>query len=130
MDLKSHARELINRMERDLGTALEWVAVAHFNTDHPHVHIAFRGITDRGQALHLKRDYNRLSMRRHAEDLCTAQLGYRTKLDAEEAQRREIDQYRYTSLDRVIHRSVANESAAAERTSHQRDQVPRHEAPV
>jgi type IV secretory pathway VirD2 relaxase len=106
MDLEAHTHALMTQMERDLGTTLEWVAVAHFNTSHPHVHIALRGITDRGQALHLERDYIRLGIRRHAEDLCTAQLGYRTGLDAEEAQRREIDQYRYTSLDRLIHHNV------------------------
>ena len=39
-DLRQHTRQLLARMERDLGTHPEWVAVAHFNTGHPHVHIA------------------------------------------------------------------------------------------
>jgi hypothetical protein len=30
-------------IETDLGTPLEWGAVAHFNTEHPHVHVALRG---------------------------------------------------------------------------------------
>jgi type IV secretory pathway VirD2 relaxase len=105
MDLEAHTRSLLAQMERDLGTRLEWVAVSHFNTGHPHVHIALRGINDRGQELRLERDYIRLVIRRHAEDLCTAQLGYRTQADADEAQRREIDQCRYTSLDRLIDRT-------------------------
>jgi type IV secretory pathway VirD2 relaxase len=25
--------------EKDLGTRLDWVAVDHWNTDHPHVHV-------------------------------------------------------------------------------------------
>jgi hypothetical protein len=79
--------------------------VSHYNTGHPHVHIALRGVNDRGEALRLERDYIRVGIRRNAEDLCTAQLGYRTELDAEEAQRREIDQCRYTSLDRLINRT-------------------------
>ena len=48
LDLKRHTRELMARMEQDLDLRLEWVAVAHFNTDHPHVHIALRGRTDAG----------------------------------------------------------------------------------
>ena len=41
-----------------------------------------------------------------AEDLCTRQLGYRTELDAAAAQRREVHQHRYTSLDRIIKRDA------------------------
>jgi hypothetical protein len=56
--------------------------------------------------VHLRRDFIKQGMREIAEDLCTRKLGYRTELDAIEAQRREADQYRYTSLDRVIGQSV------------------------
>jgi len=114
MDLEAHTRSLMARMEQDLGTTLEWVAVSHYNTQHPHVHVALRGIKDRGQALHLERDYIRSVIRHHAEDLCTAQLGYRTQLDAEEAQRREIDQCRYTSLDRLLNRTNKRGESGAE----------------
>jgi type IV secretory pathway VirD2 relaxase len=104
VDLVSHTRTLMSQMGQDLGTNLEWAAVRHYNTSHPHVHIALRGINDRGEPLRLERDYIRAGIRQHAENLCTAQLGYRTQLDGAEAQRREIDQYRYTSLDRLITR--------------------------
>src|SRR5579871_5305660 len=43
VDLDRLTRDLMARMEKDLGTKLEWVAVTHFNTEHPHVHIALRG---------------------------------------------------------------------------------------
>jgi type IV secretory pathway VirD2 relaxase len=75
-------------MENDLWVDLEWVAVAHFNTRHPHVHIALRGRTDVGP-LRLDRDYVKSGIRAHAEQLCTVQLGFRTELDALEAERRE-----------------------------------------
>src|SRR5262249_42583286 len=42
VDLPQLTRELMKRIEKDLGTPLEWVAVAHFNTEHPHVHVALR----------------------------------------------------------------------------------------
>ncbi|MEG8049025.1 hypothetical protein QP178_03655 [Sphingomonas aurantiaca] len=35
-DLKPLTRRLMQRMEEDLGTRLDWVAVDHFNTGHPH----------------------------------------------------------------------------------------------
>jgi type IV secretory pathway VirD2 relaxase len=105
LDLQRHTRELLARMERDLGVDLEWVAVAHFNTGHPHVHIALRGRTNAGP-LRLDRDYVKSGIRAHAEQLCTAQLGFRTELDALEAERREVDAPRITSLDRRIARQA------------------------
>jgi hypothetical protein len=35
-DLRTYTRHLMGRMEADLGTRLEWVAVDHWNTDNPH----------------------------------------------------------------------------------------------
>jgi hypothetical protein len=101
LDLKRHTRELMARMQQDLDLRLEWVAVAHFNTDHPHVHIALRGRADAGP-LRLPRDYIKQGIRNNAENLCTAQLGFRTELDALEAERREVDALQITSLDRRI----------------------------
>jgi type IV secretory pathway VirD2 relaxase len=102
MDLEAHTRALLERMERDLGTRLDWVAVIHHNTEHAHVHVALRGVTNDGRPLRLNPDYIRHGIRRQAEDLCTAQLGYRTELDTMEAERREVGQQRFTSLDRIL----------------------------
>ncbi|PYS14674.1 MAG: hypothetical protein DMG15_07305, partial [Acidobacteria bacterium] len=104
-DLRTLASDLLSRMEADLGTQLQWVATAHYNTEHPHVHVALRGMTNRNEPLRLPKDYIRHGIRAHAENLTTRQIGYRTVLDAEEAERREIQQNRYTSLDRMINRS-------------------------
>ncbi|TAN00331.1 MAG: hypothetical protein EPN40_04075, partial [Rhodanobacteraceae bacterium] len=101
LDLKALTRELVRRMERDLDLPLEWVAAAHFNTEHPHVHMLLRGIAD-GQEVRLARQYVRSGIRKHAEDLCTAQLGYRTDADRAEARAREVDQPRFTSLDYAL----------------------------
>jgi hypothetical protein len=110
MDLNRLTRDLIARMETDLNTSLEWVAVAHFNTEHPHVHVALRGIDSHRQALRLERDYVKKGIREIAESLCTQQLGYRTELDAAEAERREVYQQRYTSLDRIITRDAERDA--------------------
>jgi type IV secretory pathway VirD2 relaxase len=104
LNLQQHARNLMQRMERDLGTQIEWVAAVHHNTEHPHVHIAVRGVDEEGRPLRLPRDYVRAGLRGRAEEIATEALGYRTPEHAQEAQRREIAQNRYTSLDRILQR--------------------------
>jgi hypothetical protein len=105
LDLVNHTRELLKRIEKALGTHLEWIAVAHYNTEHPHVHIALRGVDERGAPLRIPRELIQSGIRRFAEDLATKELGYRTHRDALEAQRREVSLLRFTSLDRIIQRN-------------------------
>jgi hypothetical protein len=102
IDLERLTRGVMATMKRDLGTELQWTAVAHHNTEHPHVHVALRGIRDDGRPLHLERHYLKEGIRALAEDFCTRQLGYRTEVDAAEAERREVHEKRFTSLDRSI----------------------------
>jgi len=106
-DLQRLTRDLMRRVEEDLGGPIEWVAVAHHNTEHPHVHVALRGELADGSVLRLSRDYVKHGVREIAEDFCTRQLGYRTSLDAEEAERREVNATRFTSLDRTILRKAS-----------------------
>ncbi len=112
LDLKRLTRDLTSQMEIDLGTRLQWVAAAHFNTEYPHVHVALRGIGAEGRPLRLSRDFIREGIRHITEDLCTRQLGYRTDLDSADAQCREVHQHRYTSLDRIIQRDAYGAEAA------------------
>ncbi len=105
VDLQRLTRDLLQRMEQDLDRPLEWIAVVHRNTEHPHVHVALRGAVRDRQELRLSRDYVKQGIREIAEDLCTRQLGFRTSLDAVEAQRREVQEPRLTSLDRIISRN-------------------------
>lgn len=106
IDLRKLACDLISRMEKDLASPLEWVGVAHYNTEHPHLHLAVRGISADGRPIRLAREYVKQGLRDITEDLCTRQLGYRTELDAAVAQRREVSQQRFTSIDRIINRDV------------------------
>jgi hypothetical protein len=62
---------------------------------------------DDGDALRISRQYIQQGIRSIAEDLCTRQLGYRTQLDAAEAERREITEQRFTSLDGRIMRDAS-----------------------
>ena len=112
VDLKRLTRDLMSEMQTDLGTPLEWIAVAHYNTQYPHVHIALRGVGAEGRSIRLSRDYISGGIREVAENLCTRQLGYRTEFDAADAQRGEVHQHRYTSLDRIIQRDADNTGEA------------------
>ena len=115
INLQSLTRRLLFEMEADLGTSLEWVAVAHFNTGHPHVHVALRGLRDNGEPLLLDRQYVKSGIRSRAENICTAQLGYRSEVDAAEAERREISESRYTSLDRLLRRRAQSDPEHADK---------------
>jgi type IV secretory pathway VirD2 relaxase len=66
-DLKPLSRRLMAQMEKDLGTRLDWVAVDHFNTGHPHTHIILRGKDERGADLVISRDY----ISRYSRRVCT-----------------------------------------------------------
>lgn len=67
-DLRTYTRHLMGRMEADLGTRLEWVAVDHWNTDNPHTHIVVRGCDDTGKDLIIASDYIADGFRRRAGD--------------------------------------------------------------
>ena len=105
-DLKGFARELVGQMEKDLGTKLDWVAVDHWNTQHPHVHIIVRGVADDGQDLVISRDYIKEGMRARAQDLVTQELGLRSDLDIRRALERQVDAERWTQLDRQLVRDA------------------------
>lgn len=101
-DLRTYTRYLMTRMEADLGTRLDWVAVDHWNTDNPHTHIILRGKDDTGKDLIISRDYMAEGMRHRAAELVTEWLGPRTELEIQRAMQREICQERWTGLDRTL----------------------------
>lgn len=107
-DLRTYTRHLMGRMEADLGTRLEWVAVDHWNTDNPHTHIVLRGKDDTGKDLIISRDYISQGMRDRASELATEWLGPRTELEIQRALVREVEQERWTSLDRALQREAIN----------------------
>jgi len=111
LDLRQFTRDFMARLEERIGAPLEWVAVVHNNTEHPHVHVAQRGLAA-GQELRLDKNLIRSGMREEAERLCTRALGYRTSEDIAQAQRREVGLARPTSLDCYIDkRSQRNQDA-------------------
>ncbi|MES0155953.1 DUF3363 domain-containing protein [Mesorhizobium sp. M0018] len=90
------------QMEEDLGTRLDWVAVDHFNTGHPHTHIIVRGRDDRGENLVIARDYISSGIRERAAELVSLDLGPRTDREIEQRLRQEMERERFTSIDRQL----------------------------
>ena len=105
-DLRTYTRHLMGRMEADLGTRLEWVAVDHWNTDNPHTHLIVRGRDDTGKDLIIAGDYIADGFRHRAAELATEWLGPRTELEIQQTLQREVDQERWTSLDRTLKREI------------------------
>ena len=105
-DLRSFTRDLVSQMETDLGTPLDWVAVDHWNTAHPHVHLIVRGVRDDGQDLVISRDYIKEGMRDRARDLITQELGPRTDHDIRRTLESQIEAERWTQLDRQLVRDA------------------------
>ncbi len=99
-DLKPVTRRLMQQMEEDLGTKLDWVAVDHFNTGHPHTHIVLRGKDGRGHDLIIARDFMAQGMRERAAEIVSLDLGPRSDREVEDRMLGEVEQERFTSLDR------------------------------
>jgi type IV secretory pathway VirD2 relaxase len=101
-DLKAFTRDLMRQGERDLGTKLDWVAVDHWNTEHPHIHVIVRGKADDGRDLVIARDYISHGMRARAAHLVTLELGPRSDLEIRRALDVQVDADRWTGLDRLL----------------------------
>src|SRR2546425_6269314 len=102
LDLKAHTRALVSHMERDLGTRLEWVAIDHYNTDNPHVHLLVRGRDAQGQALQIYPDYLKQGIRRRSQDLATQVLGYRSEREIVQSRGQTVERLRFTDIDRAL----------------------------
>lgn len=98
-DLRAFTRDLARQMETDLGTKLDWVAVDHWNTDNPHVHLLVRGVDDTGADLVISRDYISRGLRSRAEDLVSIELGPKPEQEIRNALEREVTAERWTRLD-------------------------------
>jgi type IV secretory pathway VirD2 relaxase len=114
-DLKPLIRRLMSQAEKDLGTKLDWVAVDHFNTGHPHSHILVRGKDDQGKDLIIAREYIIKGLRQRAVDLVNLDLGPRTDREIMRSNLREIGQERFTGIDRRLLRAIDAEGLVSPR---------------
>jgi type IV secretory pathway VirD2 relaxase len=106
LELKDYAREFVSAMESDLGTPLEWLGVAHYDTDNPHLHLMVRGKDSAGADLVINREYMSHGMRLQAMEVATRHLGPRLAQDIERSLKRDLTADRITGIDlRLAHAS-------------------------
>lgn len=101
-ELKSVVRRLMARAETDLGTRLDWVAVDHFNTGHPHSHVIVLGHDQRGKDLVIAPDYLTRGLRERAAELVELDLGPRSTREIARGRLAEIEAERLTAIDRQL----------------------------
>ncbi|MEV4932921.1 relaxase/mobilization nuclease and DUF3363 domain-containing protein [Sphingobium sp. LMA1-1-1.1] len=100
--LRDFTRDLMAKMEEDLGTTLDWVAVDHFDTGHPHSHILIRGVTEDGKTLNIAGDYIAHGIRYRASEIMTRALGPQSEIEVRQQLEQEVQAERLTRLDRMM----------------------------
>ena len=108
-NLRPFTRQLMRQMERDLNTRLDWVAVDHHNTGHPHTHVVIRGMTDDGKILYIAGDYIAHGIRHRASEIATLELGMQSDWEARQKLNQEVEQDRFTRIDRAILREAGEQ---------------------
>ncbi|MGC9217754.1 relaxase/mobilization nuclease domain-containing protein, partial [Acidithiobacillus sp.] len=101
-DMRKLAEDYMRQVQKELKTDLEWCAVVHYNTGHPHVHLLIRGKDDQGKNMKISPDWLKTRARGIAEEETTKQLGHRTEKDIQLAKERMVAMDRWTPLDRQI----------------------------
>ena len=106
-DLRTYARELMTQAQQDLATHLDWIAIDHWNTGHPHLHVLVRGRADDGSDLVISRDYISRGLRARAGELVQLELGPRSEPEIAQRLERQVTAQRWTDLDRGLARRAA-----------------------
>lgn len=102
VDLELTTQELIRRVEKEVSGTVEWGAVVHRDTDHPHVHMIIRDRLRSGVEFTLPRDLIRRGLRDAVQKSLTRQLGPRTFEEVAEQKQVELTANRVTPLDRRL----------------------------
>jgi type IV secretory pathway VirD2 relaxase len=101
-DLRGFTRDVMRQMEEDLGTKLDWVAIDHFNTGHPHSHVVVRGRDDLDKDLIIAQDYITDGLRIRAQELITLELGPESDMELRGKLEAEMTAERFTRLDHIL----------------------------
>jgi type IV secretory pathway VirD2 relaxase len=101
-DLRAFTRDVMRQMEQDLGTRLDWVAVDHFNTGHPHSHVIVRGRDELGKDLIIAQDYITDGVRLRAQERATLELGPETDRELRDKLKAAVSAERFTRIDRAM----------------------------
>ena len=101
-DLKDLSEQFIKKLEQQTGYKLYWQGANHYDRPHHHAHILINGKDKNGKEVEIPRDIVKTFMREYARDICTSQIGYRTRAEILFEKSKEPELQRYTSLDESI----------------------------
>ncbi len=114
-DLQNYVRDVMGRVCADLGEPeLPWMAVFHYDTDQPHVHVLLPGRRANGRDLVIPRDYVAYGFRARAQEAAQERLGDLSRLDAERRVWRETQRDGFTGFDRWLLASMDGEGMVAD----------------
>ncbi len=102
MDLHQHAKDLMQQMQIDLDTKLEWAAIDHHNTDHPHLHIVVRGLDEKGKELRIEKDYLKQGIRERSQVFATKELGFQYNRDLIQQREQQVERDQVTKIDHSL----------------------------
>ncbi|MBR4598827.1 MAG: relaxase/mobilization nuclease domain-containing protein [Treponema sp.] len=101
--LKEMAKCFVARCEQHTGHKMDWQAVVHINTEHPHIHILINGRDQNGKRFRFRPDLIRGQvLRKAAMEIATHMLGERSDYEIALSRDKDLISDRYISLDRAI----------------------------
>lgn len=106
--IKPLVRSFMIWLERESGHKLQWLAVEHRNTDHPHAHILINGKDRKTRELikRFERDTVSKAARQSAAQICTRLVGQRTPAQILASRNALHTAKRYTTIDSQIESKV------------------------
>jgi len=107
-DLTEFTQDLVQQMEIDLETKLDWVGANHYDTGQPHTHLVIRGVRDNGKDLVIPKKYISQTMRQRAQDLVEIELGPVTQIEGRVRLAHQVNSERYTGVDKSISDALEN----------------------
>jgi hypothetical protein len=102
INLTDLTERFVKKLELQTGYKFYWQAANHYNTAHPHAHLLINGTDKNGRDVVLPRDVVKTFMRETARDICTSQIGIRTREDIIAERDGQIGSPRFTGLDKII----------------------------
>jgi hypothetical protein len=102
MSLQTFTRQLMEQVDRDLGTKTQWMAIDHHNTKTPHVHLTIRSRDAQGQRIWMDSSYLWGGIRQRAREVATQMVGLRTQQEIDREREHAIRARGWTLLDKSI----------------------------
>lgn len=102
-DLRDYTRDTMKRVCADLGEpGLPWLAVCHYDTEHPHAHVLMPGRRADSRDLVIPRAYVAYGFRARAQEAAQERLGDLSRHDPEHRIWRQTQRDGFTAFDRRL----------------------------